>query len=60
MVATETSDERAFALAREQYAHWGVDVDTALTRLRDVAISLHCWQGDDVTGFEASGQEERG
>ena len=57
MAATGTNDERAFALAREQYAHWGVDVETALTRLRDVAISLHCWQGDDVAGFEASGQE---
>ena len=57
MAATGTSDERAFALVREQYARWGVDVDAALERLRDVAISLHCWQGDDVAGFEQSGQE---
>jgi L-rhamnose isomerase len=42
----------AFASAKEQYAEWGVDVDTALRRLSTIAISLHCWQGDDVGGFE--------
>jgi L-rhamnose isomerase len=57
MVSPETSSERAFALAQEQYARWGVDVETALERLAKVAISLHCWQGDDVGGFEGSGQE---
>jgi L-rhamnose isomerase len=44
--------EKAYATAKQQYADWGVDVDSALTRLRQVAISLHCWQGDDVGGFE--------
>jgi L-rhamnose isomerase len=48
--------ERAFALAREQYEELGVDVDAALARLASIAISLHCWQGDDVGGFEASGR----
>ena len=48
---------RAFASAKEQYAEWGVDVDAALTRLATIAISLHCWQGDDVGGFENNGQE---
>jgi L-rhamnose isomerase len=57
MASSGTSDERAFALAFEQYAHWGVDVNAALERLSNVAVSLHCWQGDDVGGFEASGQE---
>jgi L-rhamnose isomerase len=57
MASSGTSDERAFALAIEQYAHWGIDALAALKRLSDVAISLHCWQGDDVCGFEASGQE---
>ncbi len=51
------SVDRAFALAREQYSEWGVDVDRALGRLATVAISLHCWQGDDVGGFENSGEE---
>ncbi|MDM4013892.1 L-rhamnose isomerase [Roseiconus lacunae] len=42
----------AFELATEQYASQGVDVTTALERLSRVAISVHCWQGDDVAGFE--------
>jgi L-rhamnose isomerase len=49
--------ERDFSTAKERYAEWGVDVETALSRLSKVAISLHCWQGDDVGGFENSGQE---
>jgi L-rhamnose isomerase len=57
MVSSGTTSERAFALAREQYAEWGVDVDAALKRLAAVAVSLHCWQGDDVGGFEESGEE---
>jgi L-rhamnose isomerase len=44
--------EQAYALAREQYAEWGVDVDRATRALRQVPISIHCWQGDDVGGFE--------
>jgi L-rhamnose isomerase len=48
---------RAFASAREQYAEWGVDVELAMNRLSTIAISLHCWQGDDVGGFERLGQE---
>jgi L-rhamnose isomerase len=42
----------AYELAREQYAALGVDAEAALTRLGQVPISLHCWQGDDVIGFE--------
>ncbi|MCX7426585.1 MAG: L-rhamnose isomerase [Planctomycetia bacterium] len=44
--------EKAYALAKEQYAGFGVDTDAALKRLATVPISLHCWQGDDVGGFE--------
>jgi L-rhamnose isomerase len=51
-----TNVEAPFEQAKEQYAEWGVDVDDALRRLSTVAISLHCWQGDDVTGFEGTGQ----
>jgi L-rhamnose isomerase len=57
MASSGTTTERAFALAQQQYAEWGVDVDAALEHLAGVAISLHCWQGDDVSGFEESGQE---
>lgn len=47
----------AYDLAREQYAGLGVDVDAALAALAAVPISIHCWQGDDVGGFEAPGGE---
>ena len=49
--------ERAYAVAREQYAAVGVDVEKALERLHAVPLSIHCWQGDDVAGFEQSGSE---
>jgi len=49
--------QEAFRLAKERYASLSVDVDHALQRLSDVAISLHCWQGDDVGGFENMGEE---
>ena len=49
--------EQTFALAKEQYAEWGVDVEQALSRLAQTPISLHCWQGDDVGGFENMGLE---
>jgi len=44
-----------YALARERYAESGVDVDVALTRLAAIPLSLQCWQGDDVGGFERPG-----
>jgi L-rhamnose isomerase len=46
---------RFYALARERYAALGVDVDRALKTLAGIPISLHCWQGDDVGGFESLG-----
>ncbi|MBX3432420.1 MAG: L-rhamnose isomerase [Pirellulales bacterium] len=55
--STDAAVESAFDLARETYAAYGVDVDAALETLRGVAISLHCWQGDDVGGFENAGDE---
>lgn len=44
--------EVAFAKACEQYAALDVDVERALNALRSISLSLHCWQGDDVRGFE--------
>ncbi|WP_435015535.1 L-rhamnose isomerase [Tundrisphaera sp. TA3] len=56
-MATATRQvELAYEAARERYAEIDVDVEAALDRLSRVAISLHCWQGDDVGGFEASGE----
>jgi L-rhamnose isomerase len=43
---------RSFSLARERYAELGVDVDAALKNLRTLRVSVHCWQGDDIGGFE--------
>src|SRR5687768_2468737 len=45
--------ERAYELARERYTALGVDTEAALNVLATVPISLHCWQGDDVGGFES-------
>lgn len=45
----------AYALARESYAALGVDTEAVLARLATIPISLHCWQGDDVGGFENPG-----
>ncbi len=44
--------EKAYALAKGRYAELGVDTEQALERLRRIAVSVHCWQGDDVGGFE--------
>ncbi len=41
--------------AKEMYAKLGVDTDKALETLKDIPISLHCWQGDDVKGFDQDG-----
>ncbi len=44
-----------YPLARDRYAEIGVDADAALARLATIPLSLHCWQGDDVAGFESFG-----
>jgi L-rhamnose isomerase len=43
---------QAYTLAREQYAKLGVNADEAIARMDEVNLSLHCWQADDVGGFE--------
>jgi len=45
--------QRAYALAKERYAELGVDTEAAMERLAAIVVSLHCWQGDDVGGFES-------
>lgn len=42
-----------FMEAKEAYAAYGVDVEAALKKLQQVRISMHCWQGDDVLGFDS-------
>ncbi|MFW6303934.1 MAG: L-rhamnose isomerase [Candidatus Sumerlaeota bacterium] len=51
-----TSIEKAFELAKERYGELGVDVDAAMKQAASIPISIHCWQGDDVTGFEETGE----
>lgn len=47
--------EKAYDLARERYAALGIDTDQTLRTLQRISLSLHCWQADDVTGFESAG-----
>jgi len=44
--------EKAYEAARQRYAELGVETNNAIDRLAKIAISLHCWQGDDVGGFD--------
>ena len=50
----------SFELAKKVYADLGVDVEKAMARVNDIAVSLHCWQGDDVKGFENAGSLDGG
>ena len=49
-----------FNRAKEIYAALGVDVESAISRLNEIPVSLHCWQGDDVAGFENAGTLDGG
>ncbi|MDP4183724.1 MAG: L-rhamnose isomerase [Bacteroidota bacterium] len=49
--------QNAYAIAKEQYAELGVDTDKVLKAMEELVISLHCWQTDDVGGFEKPGAE---
>ena len=44
--------KQAYEMAKELYAEYGIDTDKAIERVSKIAISMHCWQGDDVGGFE--------
>jgi len=52
--------EKAYEISRDQYAELGVDTEKALEKLAKISISLHCWQGDDVGGFEKLGAKLSG
>ncbi len=52
-----TTLELAYEAARQRYAELGVDTDAALQRLGTIPVSIHCWQGDDVGGFEGLADE---
>ncbi len=44
-----------YEIAKEIYAGYGIDTDAAIAKLKSVPVSLHCWQGDDVKGFDQDG-----
>lgn len=46
------SVNKAYAIARERYAELGVDTEKVLSQMQDFHLSMHCWQADDVKGFE--------
>ncbi len=48
--------EKAYAIAKERYAAIGVDTEKAIEKLMHTQLSLHCWQADDVSGFENAGE----
>ena len=52
--------QQAYQMAKERYALLGVDTDKALKTLMQIPLSLHCWQGDDVAGFESPDSELTG
>lgn len=47
--------EKSYQIAKEAYAAWGIDTDKVLQAMDDLCVSMHCWQGDDVKGFEGDG-----
>jgi L-rhamnose isomerase len=49
--------EQAYRISKQRYAQLGVNTDQALRKLKAVSISIHCWQGDDVGGFENMGSD---
>ena len=44
-----------YEVAKEAYKGMGVDTDAALEALKKIPVSMHCWQGDDVVGFDGAG-----
>jgi L-rhamnose isomerase len=51
-MVNEKTVQSAYELAKERYAAVGVNTETVLQQLQKISLSLHCWQADDVTGFE--------
>lgn len=49
------ANKERYEEAKQMYAGFGVDTDKALETLKNIPISMHCWQGDDVTGFDHEG-----
>ena len=50
----------AYERAREVYAKLGIDTEKAMETLMKAPVSIHCWQGDDVIGFDGVGEQKPG
>lgn len=57
MTNSDKAIQAQYVFAKERYASLGVDTDKAIASLAKISISMHCWQGDDVGGFEETGGE---
>lgn len=57
MTNSDKAIQAQYVFAKERYASLGVDTDKAIASLAKIPISMHCWQGDDVGGFEETGGE---
>ena len=57
---SESQIHAAYAIAKERYAEYGVDTEKVLNQLQDFHLSMHCWQADDVKGFEVQNDAELG
>ncbi len=49
-----------YGLAKKAYAAYGVDTEAAIAKLKEIPVSIHCWQGDDVVGFDGGGAASNG
>jgi L-rhamnose isomerase len=52
--------EAGYLYAKKAYEKWGIQVDDVLDKLRQIPVSIHCWQGDDIGGFEVNASELSG
>ncbi|WP_425590411.1 L-rhamnose isomerase [Fictibacillus enclensis] len=52
--------QEGYEYAKQAYGKWGIDVDEVIATLKRIPISIHCWQGDDIAGFEVDAQELSG
>lgn len=52
--------QQSYDIAKEVYAQWGVDTEKAVSAAAKLPISMHCWQGDDVIGFDNAGSLDGG
>ena len=53
-------ENKAYLLAKEEFASLGIDTEAAIEALKNIPVSVHCWQGDDVVGFDGAGSASGG